>query len=256
MTEERNLTARSVIASLLLGMRPPRLSGARLVAWCGIFGISAGTARVALHRMVERDELMLADAVYELAGRMRDRQPAQEWSLVPKLGRWSGTWRMGAVVAAARTAAERAALRDAMRRCRFAELREGLWVRPDNVPRAAAPAAAWHVADEQCTWWTGRPEEDPLELAAALFAAPDWARHARALRTRLAVVTTKLPGSERDLADAFLVGAAALAHIRADPLLPRALCPEPWSGEELRAAYLGYQQRFSAAARAWFRRTA
>jgi len=37
---ERPLSARSVIASLLLRTRPPRMSGARLVQWCGLFGVS------------------------------------------------------------------------------------------------------------------------------------------------------------------------------------------------------------------------
>ena len=41
---ERPLTPRSLIASLLLGMQPPRLSGALLVRWCGAFGVAEGTA--------------------------------------------------------------------------------------------------------------------------------------------------------------------------------------------------------------------
>ena len=36
----RPLSPRSVIASLLLGMHPPRLSSARLVQWCAVFGVS------------------------------------------------------------------------------------------------------------------------------------------------------------------------------------------------------------------------
>ena len=44
---ERPLTARSIIASLLLGMHPPRLASSRPVRWCSLFGISEGTARVA-----------------------------------------------------------------------------------------------------------------------------------------------------------------------------------------------------------------
>ena len=97
MTLERNiglldrpLSTRSVIASLLLGMQPPVLSARRLVQWCALFGINEGTARTALSRMLERGELASSDGVYELAGRVRRRQPAQDWSLAPKLREWDG----------------------------------------------------------------------------------------------------------------------------------------------------------------------
>ena len=56
-----------------------------------------------------------------------------------------------------------------------------------------------------------------------------------------------------DLADAFVVGAAALAHVRADPLLPPALCAQPWPGDALRDAYAQYQRSFGRAVREWFR---
>ena len=99
MMEERNvallgrpLSTRSVIASLLLGMQPPKLAARRLVQWCALFGISEGTARTALSRMVERGELTAVNGVYELAGRVRRRQSAQEWSVTPELGAWGGEW--------------------------------------------------------------------------------------------------------------------------------------------------------------------
>src|SRR5690242_13068454 len=66
---ERPLAPRSLIASLLLGMRPPRMPAGRLVEWCGLFGVAEGTARVALSRMLDRGELTATDGVYELAGR-------------------------------------------------------------------------------------------------------------------------------------------------------------------------------------------
>ena len=46
------LTARSVLASALLGMDPPELPVAQLVRLTGLFGISENGARVALSRMV------------------------------------------------------------------------------------------------------------------------------------------------------------------------------------------------------------
>jgi len=101
---ERPLNARSVIGSLLLGVHPPRLPGARIVDWCTRFGIAEGTARVALSRMVDRGELRSASGVYELAGRVRALQPAQDWSLDPSLEPWGGQWRFGVVTGAARAA--------------------------------------------------------------------------------------------------------------------------------------------------------
>jgi phenylacetic acid degradation operon negative regulatory protein len=253
---ERPLAARSAIASLLLGMHPPRMPAARLVRWCGVFGIAEGTARVALHRMVERGELVVTDGRYELAGPVRARQEAQDWSLTPESEQWDGEWRFGLVRAAARDASDRAALREAFRRLRYAAVREGCWVRPDNLPRASGRVSEWAVVDAQCDWWRAAPDEDPVDLAAHLFAPAEWARRANRLRRRLDDVTGGLEhASARDdvLASAFEAGAAVLAHVRADPLLPESLCPPAWPGGDLRTAYTRYQQAFGSAVQAWFR---
>src|SRR5438309_2209867 len=124
---EKPLSARSVVASLLLGMHPPRLSGGRLVQWCRLFGMTEGAARTALSRMVDRGELVADDGVYELVGRVRARQAGQEWSLAPTLLDWDGRWRLVVVTADARSAPERAAFRAAARAARLAEQREGVW---------------------------------------------------------------------------------------------------------------------------------
>jgi phenylacetic acid degradation operon negative regulatory protein len=256
----RPLSARSVIASLLLRTTPPRMPGRRLVQWCELFGITEGTARVALSRMVERGELRASGGVYELAGRVRDRQPAQDFSLAPRLRRWAGEWRVGVVAAGARSADDRSSLREAMRRLRCAELREGVWTRPDNLPRSSAAETAWKVAEDQCEWWSGRPDGDPAGLAAVLFGSDVWAAEARALMEHLRPATVAVRGMSIDgsadhaLAEAFVAGAAVVAHLRADPLLPRELCPAPWPGADLRQAYGAYERAFGAALQAWFRR--
>jgi phenylacetic acid degradation operon negative regulatory protein len=264
MPQERNATAglldrplapRSLIGSLLLGMRPPRMAGGRLVSWCGLFGVAEGTARVALSRMVERGELVARGGTYELAGAMRARQPAQDWSLRPRLEPWSGDWLLGVVEPGARTAAERASLRDAARRLRMVELRDAVWCRPANLPRVAAPTDAWDVADTQCQWWTGRPERDGVAAATARFAPEAWADRARVLRDRLDAATAAVDASDGTaIADAFVVGAAALAHVRADPLLPAELCGRRWPGDALRDAYREYREAFGDAIRGWFRK--
>jgi phenylacetic acid degradation operon negative regulatory protein len=250
---ERPLSARSVVASLLLRTRPPRMSGARLVQWCGLFGVSEGTTRVALSRMVERGELLGADGVYELAGRVQSRRGAQDWSLDPVPAPWDGSWRVALVTAGSRGAGERSALRDAMRRMHYGELREGVWTRPDNLPRESAPAESWRVADAQCVWWTGSPDDSPPVLAAELFEPERWTGRAAELTARLVDVTRALAGSDdRALADGFVTGAAALAHIRLDPLLPRELVVDAETGEALRRAYRTYEAAFSTALRSWF----
>jgi phenylacetic acid degradation operon negative regulatory protein len=249
---DRPLSARSLIASLLLRTRPPRMRGSRLVQWCGLFGVAEGTARVALSRMVERGELRTSDGAYQLAGRVQHRQGAQDWSLEPTLARWSGDWRVAVVTPGPREAAERAALRDAMRRLRCGLLREGVWTRPDNLPRESAPAESWKVADAQCGWWSGRPDGDPAALSAELFDRTGWSARAGALTERLRVVTRAL-GSDGDaLAAGFVTGAAAVAHLRADPLLPRELVADASSGNALRGAYRSYEVAFSKALRTWF----
>ena len=251
---DRPLSTRSVIASLLLGMQPPRLAARRLVQWCALFGINEGTARTALSRMVERGELASADGVYELAGRVRRRQPAQDWSLAPELRAWDGEWLMGVVASGARPADDRSALRDSVRRLRMVELREGVWARPDNLPRSAAPVDAWKAADSQCAWWRGRPDADPVALADRLFDPDAWATRARLLTRRLGTSTVALDPEHGDrIVDAFVVGAAALAHVRSDPLLPPELCGSDWPGDALRASYQEYQEAFGATARQWFR---
>jgi phenylacetic acid degradation operon negative regulatory protein len=251
---DRPLSPRSLIGSLLLGMRPPRMMAARLVEWCELFGVAEGTARVALSRMVDRGELTASDGVYELSGHLRSRQPMQEWSLAPRLGKWRGDWLLGVVDAGARSAPERAALRDAGRRLRMVELRDGVWCRPDNLPRAAAPAAAWDVADAQCAWWVGRPSAEALGDVSERFAAEEWAGRARMLREHLDASTAALDGADGEtIAGAFTVGAAALAHVRADPLLPAELCGRDWPGGALRDAYGEYRTAFARAVRDWFR---
>jgi phenylacetic acid degradation operon negative regulatory protein len=246
---ERPLSARSVMASLLLGRRPPQAPVADLVRWCGLFGIAEGTARVALHRMAAKGEIEAKDGVYRLAGRLAGRQERQVRSLAPRVRTWRGEWRVALVVAARRDAPTRAGLRAAMRRLHLAERREGVWLRPDNLD-VDVPSAI----RSQCEWLRARPDDDPVALASRLFRPDRWARRAVALADRLETMTEALAGGERDLiADAFVAGAAALRHIGLDPLLPAQLLPSDWPGAALRDEYARYQRAFDQTARAWFR---
>lgn len=251
---ERPLTPRSLIASLLLRTPAAAMRGGRLVQWCALFGVAEGTTRVALSRMVERGELKADEGRYALAGRVGHRRAAQDWSLDPVLGRWRGDWRVAIVASGSRDAGERAALRDAMRRMRYREMREAVWTRPDNLPRASAPIESWTVADAQCAWWSGQPDEDAAGLAARLFDEASWSERARSITERLQAATSALDADDDpSLADAFVAGASSLAHLRADPLLPHELTTDAAAGAELRGAYGAYETAFSGALRSWFR---
>ena len=275
MELERPLTARSAIASLLLGTHPPRLRGALLVRWCERLGIAEGTARVALSRMVEAGEARSSDGHYELTGRLEARQVTQDWSLAPALGRWDGDWLLHIVRAGPRPAASRARLRQAATRARLAELREGVWGRPDNLPAAATAAETAAVLADQTNRWRARPDgdgdgagpelptlhgptvDDPVRdgsavAVATLFDLAATAARAHELLDRLVRLTGALEAGDADLAEAFVVGAAALQHVRRDPLLPVDLLPDDWPMGALRLAYGRYQRAFEASVQHWF----
>ena len=117
---------------------------------------------------------------------------------------------------------------------------------------ASAPADAWQVADAQCTWWSARPDADRRGgRAACCSRRTQWAERAALLHDRLVVVDrgASTPADGATIADAFVVGAAALAHVRADPLLPVELCGRDWPGDALRVAYRAYEAAFSASVR-------
>ena len=86
------LTARSVMASALLGMDPPELPVAQLVRLTGLFGISENRARVALSRMVAAGEATSDGAGhYRLAGHLVDRQARQSASRAGVTVAYDGT---------------------------------------------------------------------------------------------------------------------------------------------------------------------
>jgi phenylacetic acid degradation operon negative regulatory protein len=249
----RPLSPRSVIASLLLGMHPPGARGALLVRWCTHLGIAEGTTRVALSRMVDAGELTTHDGRYELAGRLRRRQPGQDWSLAPVLLPWDGDWDLWLVRPGARPGPARAELRRAAAAARLAELRDGVWARPANLPPEATPPSAREALAEQAIPWTGRPAPGTELPVVELFGLADASSRARTLLTRLRPVIAGLEaGDLSDLGPAFALGAATLQQVRRDPLLPPALAGHDWPGGDLRAAYSRYQTAFAAVFATWF----
>ncbi|NUP68879.1 MAG: PaaX domain-containing protein, C- domain protein [Nonomuraea sp.] len=228
--EERNatLSARSAVLSVLLGSHPPRLPARHLVRVGALFGIAEGTVRVALSRMVAAGDLTQLGGRYTLSERLVERQARQDESRDPHTRPWDGSWEVAVVTAERRAPADRAAFRHTMAALRLAELREGTWMRPANLVRA------WpETVSAQCTLIDGRPREDPTQL---LWDLDGWAAEARRLERAL----DRADG----LAEGFLVSAAVLRHLLADPLLPDELLPSGWPGAELRARYDDFDRRY------------
>ena len=249
--DDRPLTARSVLASLLLGTEPPWLSTPVLLRGAVLFGIAGGTARTALSRMAAAGEVVAEGSGYRLTGRLLDRHARQRISRIAELQRWSGTWREAVVVGGPRAAAERASLRSAMATLRLAELRDGVWLRPDNLEGWPTGRAA-AIVTSQCRWLAATPDDDPVELAAGLWDLATWAEQAERLRAELDDLRPDLAAGETAaLAPGFLVAAAVLRHFHADPLLPPELLPAEWPGAGLRQAYDAFDRAYRSTLATW-----
>lgn len=256
--EERPLTARSVIASTLLGVRPPRLRTSLLVRSCGLFGIRPGTARVAISRMVAAGELATDGDGYRLGGGLRLRQDRQELSRRAATRRWRADrdgWAMAVVAVENRAAPDRSALRRAALALRLAELREGVWMRPDNLRSGGLPDAELVVAGQCDLFMSVRPgEADDPALAARLWDLTGWADRAVALEHAFDASEPALGAGDRAaLPHAFVLSAAVLRHLQADPLLPDALLPDDWPGAGLRRTYGSWSEAFDRVWADWYR---
>jgi phenylacetic acid degradation operon negative regulatory protein len=241
----RPLTARSVLASALLGMEPPELPVAQLVRLTGLFGISENRARVALSRMVAAGEASTdGTGRYRLAGHLVARQSRQSASRSGATATYEGRWWMAVVTTTGSTAEVRAVRRRALTYARLAELREGVWMRPDNVALSLPDALAGDMEV-----MTAVPA-DPRDLAGRLWNLDGWSDGARILLDALAALTPDRPEA---LAPGFELSASVLRHLQADPLLPDELLPADWPGTLLRANYDRWDAGYRATLGAWSR---
>src|SRR3954467_9381861 len=127
------MTARSVVLSVLLGAHPAWASASELIRLTADFGIKETTLRVALTRMVGAGDLIRSADGYRLSDRLLARQRRQDQAMRPQVQAWQGFWHIVIVTSVGDDARTRAALRTAMHHKRFSELREGVWMRPDNL---------------------------------------------------------------------------------------------------------------------------
>lgn len=245
----RPLTARSVLVSMLLGTHPPRLPVRVLVAAADLFGISPGATRTALSRMVAADEVGSDDGWYELRGELVDRQQRQDEARTAHRRDWDGTWRTLLAPAEGRSAPERTATRAALATARYAQLRDGVWARPDNL---AEDVVVGRLVAQG--WTAARLRFDHEPAADELWPLDDWCRRAAGLGDAIGRLTPALERGDEDvLARGFVVAAAILRLFRADPLLPDDLLPEGWPGAALRADYDRFDEAYRRLLQEFFR---
>jgi phenylacetic acid degradation operon negative regulatory protein len=243
---DRQLSARSVLASALLGADQPHLTVGELVGVASLFGISDGAARTCLWRMVSAGELTSDDGVYALAGRLLERrQRVDDASRIDDtaLPSWDGTWELAVVSMERRSAADRLALRRAATALHLAELREGVWLRPDNLDRNRLPTLRV-VLDRQCLHFFGAATDIAPEAVTSLFNVAEWAADARRLIAAMqAELEIDADGAD-DSVYQFALSVAAVRHLELDPLLPTELIPSDWPAHALRDSYRRFDVMF------------
>lgn len=246
----RPLTARSVLASALLGAREPRLTVAELIVATSLFGISPGAARTCLWRMVANGELTTDNATYALAGRLLERRHRVDDAARPvhaASGPWDGTWELAVVSLERRPAADRLELRKAATALHLAEIREGVWTRPDNLDAQRLPTSR-AVLDRQCIQFRRANSDIAVDAARTLFPLGTWSYDARRLIVAMDHELGTGTHDRNETSDAlnyqFLLSIAVVRHLQLDPLLPAALLPDDWPGPDLRSTYRGFDSVF------------
>jgi phenylacetic acid degradation operon negative regulatory protein len=243
---DRPLSARSVLATALLGADQPHLTVGELVAMTSLFGISDGAARTCLWRMVSNGELTGDDGTYALAGDLLERrQRVDQASRIhdDAAPPWDGTWELAVVSLDRRSAADRLALRKAATALHLAELREGVWIRPDNLDRDRLPTLR-AVLDRQCVHFHSAATDVPAETVRSLFNLDDWAADARRLTRAVRDEVDAEAVDASGFAYWFALSVAVVRHLQLDPLLPAEFIPHPWPGQDLRGVYRRFDEVF------------
>ena len=211
-----------------------------------LFGISDGAARTCLWRMVSNGELTSDDGTYALAGNLTERRErVDEASRIGDQGArpWDETWELAIVSVDRRSAADRLALRKAATALHLAEMREGVWLRPDNLDPGRLPRLR-AVLDQQCVHFHQAATDIDADTVRSLFNSDDWARDARrltdAMHDELGIEATETD----DFAYQFALSVAVVRHLQLDPMLPDALLPRGWPGHALRDTYRRFDEVF------------
>ena len=160
---------------------------------------------------------------YRLSDRLLARQRRQDDAINPQLRSWDGTWTTLVITSVGIDARARATLRTMLQQNRFGELREGVWLRPDNLKltlpnEVLSRVRVLHGYDDRAA-----------ELAAQLWDLPGWARTGRQLLEDIAAAN--------DIPGRFVAAAGMVRHLLTDPVLPDELVPDDWPGFALRKSY-------------------
>src|SRR5580692_11440769 len=221
-----NMTARSVVLSVLLGAHPAWASASELIRLTADFGIKETTLRVALTRMVSAGDLIRSADGYRLSDRLLARQRRQDEAVRPRTRAWRGHWHILIVTSVGTDARTRAALRTTLHHKRFGELREGVWMRPDNLEFDVDIEIRARMRIMQAR------DDAPAELAGQLWDRPSWAGTGQRLVAEMSRAS--------DVPARFVVAAAIVRHLLTDPVLPDELLPADWPGTRLRTAYYDF----------------
>ena len=220
------MTARSVVLSVLLGAHPAWATVGELVRLTADFDIREPTLRVALTRMVGAGDLVRSRDGYRLSDRLLARQRRQDDAINPRVRPWDGDWTILVITTVGVDPRSRATLRTTLQQCRLGELREGVWLRPDNLDIEPSTEVR-----ERVRVLTAR-DAHPAELAARLWDLPGWARTAHRLLDEMCAAI--------DIPGRFVAAAAMVRHLLVDPVLPAELLPGDWPGPDVRSAYMSF----------------
>jgi phenylacetic acid degradation operon negative regulatory protein len=226
-------------------MDPPELPVAQLVRLTSLFGITENRARVALSRMVAANEVTTdGGGRYRLIGRLAERQSRQSASRAGATGDYEGGWWIVVVTTSGSSAEVRMARRRELTFGRLSELREGVWMRPDNL--VLSYSEEYEHDFEVMLAYPAQAEE----LASRLWDLHAWSVRAEDL---LAEMSKLPPIGPEALAPGFELSASVLRHLQGDPLLPKELLPTYWPGEQLRSTYDQWDAQYRETLRTWSR---
>lgn len=226
------MTARSVVLSVLLGAHPAWATTAELLRLTADFGLKESTVRVALTRLVSTGDLVRSADGYRLSNRLLARQRRQDDAMRPQLKPWDGTWTTRVITSVGVDPRTRAALRNTLQQRRFGELREGVWLRPDNLDVSLPTAVTRRVRVLHTR------DDDPAELAKTLWDLTGWARTADRLLRDME--------SASDTPARFVAAAGMVRHLLTDPVLPDNLLPPDWPANALRDSYFQFADELAA----------
>ena len=174
--------------------------------------------------MVSAGDLVRSADGYRLADRLLARQRRQDDAMRPQLRSWRGTWTTLIITSVGTDARIRAALRTTLHQKRFGELREGVWMRPDNLELDLDADVRDRVRIVHAH------DDDPVELAGQLWDLPSWAHTGERL---LADMT-----DAGDVPDKFVTAAGDGAPPADRPGAARRVAPQRTGrAPRLRAAY-------------------